>query len=89
MIQYDDTLKAKDLFEVISQLGSGVEPFGPGQPVTLSCGGVFLRGRKLPKELNSFRMSVHLPKTGVRVYRLRGESSRNCFQKILAIETKN
>ncbi len=82
-------IKAQDILEAVSEMISSPQGVADDNPAVLSCGGIYLRGRKIPKSLSSFKLPVFLPNAGVRVYRIRAQSTRQSFKKILEGESLN
>lgn len=84
-----DELRADDILQTVSDALSSPNGLANDRPTVLSCGGICLQGRQVPKNLTSYRVSLFLPNARVRIYRLSGESTEQPFRRILAGESYN
>ncbi len=85
-------LTSEELLQTVCDLMDAGGGFNPEQPVVLSCGGIQLRGRKVPKNLGSWQTQIFLPhprRSSVRTVRMRGESTRKSLERILQLESFN
>lgn len=83
-MEFKDEIKAKEILEAVSRIMSSVDDLEKDQPIVLSCGGIYLKGRKVPKNLISWKMPLFLPNSDIRFYRMNGESGQRCFRRVLA-----
>jgi hypothetical protein len=85
-------LTSSELLQTVFDLMDGGCGFDTDQPVVLSCGGIQLKGRKVPKNLAYWQTEIFLPNTeraGVRVFRLSGESIKKSLARILDFDSMN
>lgn len=85
-------IASNELLETVIELISPGSGFDASQPIVLSCGGIQLKGRKVPKKLVSWHAEIFFPNVehgGVRIFRLRGESTKKSLQRILTLEALN
>ena len=83
---------SEELLQTVTELMEADGGFNVDQPVVLSCGGIHLKGRKLPARLTSWHTHIFLPhpdRAGVRIFRLKGESSEKSLQRLLEMESLN
>lgn len=83
-----DDVKAEDILQSISNIISSPTGLANEQPAVLSCGGIYLRGRQVPKSMSSWKTQIFLP-NAIRVFRLRGETSSSSLKRILDLESLN
>ncbi len=85
-------LTSEDLLQTVSDLMEAGSGFDTNQPVVLSCGGIQLKGRKIPKNMASWQTQLYLPKqerARIRTFRIKGESTKRSLQRILNLESLN
>jgi len=82
-------LVSSELLARVTELMETGGNFEDGDPAVLSCGGLYLRGRKLPKRLLSWQTQIYLPKTerfNIRVIRMCQDSSRRSLSRVIKLE---
>lgn len=85
-------LTSSEILESVFHLMDSGGSFDPDEPVVLSCGGIHLQGRKVPKNLVSWQTEVFLPNrscAGIRIFRFKGESTKKSLIRILTFEAMN
>ncbi len=85
-------LTSRELLETVGELMRGEGGFDPDQPVVLSCGGIHLKDRKLPKDIASWKGQMYLPtpdRSQVRTIRMKGETRKQSLKRIIGMESLN